>query len=209
VNYGELKTFVLADAHREDLTGEVAGFIRRAEGMIRRDLVGYELEATLDESGRIALGVYTLPATVLIVRAVYGESSGREYQLADVGAVNIKSIPDTYRAEHYAIRGNTIEFRGVPGTSEEFALHYFGHPAALAADGDENALLTDHEELYVAGAQFYLRLHTEDRELANDAFGRFVSAMEKLNDATARKVGGGAAVAGPYNLGNRPVGSGY
>lgn len=208
MNYGELKTFVLADAHRTDLTAEIAGYVRRAEGLIRRELVGYELSATLDEDDRVSGGVYTLPSTVLLVRTITGTHSGDEYTLTDVGLANIKNIDDAAVPVHYAIRANTVEFRGVPDTDAAFTVNYFGHPAALAEDDDENDLLTDHEELYIAGAQFYLFLHEQNRELANDAFSRFSDAIEKLNEAHARKIGGGGSV-GAYNLGNTQIGSSY
>ena len=212
MNYGQLKTFILADCHRTDLseTGDTGaeGFIRRAEGMIRRDLIGYELTATLDEDDRSALGVYNLPSYTAVIRSVTGEYGGDEYGLTDVGIKNIKNIPDDVTPQHYAVFGNTIEFRGVPATDAAFTLKYFGLPTPFASDTDENDLLTDHEELYVAGSEFYLYQYTQDRELANDCFARFESALEKLNDAVARKTGGGGNV-GPYNLGNFRVGSGY
>lgn len=208
MNYSDLKTFVLADAHREDLSSEVAGFIRRAEGMIRRQLIGYELSATLDEDDRVALGVYTLPSTVLQIRTITGTYGGEEYRLTDAGLSNIKNLPDDIVPMYYAVRANTVEFRGVPGTDAAFTVNYFGHPAAFASDTDENDLLTDHEEVYIAASQFYLYLHTQDRELANDSFSRFEDAIEKLNEATARKIGGGSTVGG-YNLGNFQTGSGY
>lgn len=212
MNYGELKTFVLADAHRTDLSEDgdtgAAGFIRRGEGLIRRDLVGYELSATLDEDDRSANGVYTLPSGVAVIRSVTGTYSGDEYGLTDVGAKRIKGIPDDVTPVWYAIFGSSIEFRGVPATDAAFVVRYFGLPTALADDGDENDLLTDHEELYVAAAQFYLYQYAQDRELANDCYSRFETAIEKLNDFVARRTGGGGN-AGPYNLGNFSVGSGY
>lgn len=208
MNYGDLKTFVLADAHRNDLTDEVAGFIRRAEGLIRRELEAYELSATIDEDDRILNGAYTLPSYLQIVRTITGTYSGEEYGLTDVGLSNIKNLPDDVTPLHYAIRGNTVEIRGVPATDAAFTVNYFGLPTPLSADEDENDLLTDHEELYVAGAQFFLFLHTQDRELANDKFSIFDDTIKKLNEMHSRKIGGGGTC-GPYNLGNRRVGSTY
>lgn len=208
MNYGDLKSLILSDTHRDDLTGEVAGFVRRTEGLIRRKLIGYELSATLDESDRVSLGVYTLPANVLQIRTISSSQQGKEYVLTDVGLSNIKSLPDTLVAQIYAVRASTVEFRGVPATDTEFTVHYFGHPDAFSDDADENDLLTDHEELYVAGGEHFLRLHTEDWELADQMLDRFMVAVEDLNAAIARKLGGGAAVVGPLNLGNFRAGVG-
>jgi len=207
MNYGALKTAVLAEAHRPDLTAEVAGFIRRAEGMIRRRLVGYELTATLDESDRDAAGVYDLPSNLLVLRAAHVMSlAGQSYKLEDVGA-GIRLYPASAPVLQYAIRGTQIEFRGVPGTDAEIELHYFGHPAALSADADENTLLTDHEALYLEGALFYLYKHTQDLELAQGALDVFVDTIDTLNEAHARKVSGASIGAG-YNFGQSyPSGS--
>lgn len=208
MNYGQLKTAVLADAHRPDLSTEVAGFIRRAEGMIRRELVGYELTATLDESDRDADGVYDLPSNVLVLRAVFTTSAaGHSYPIENVGAPSIRNYSTSAPVLHYAVRGAQIEFRGVPATDQELELHYFGHPAALSADADENTLLTDHEALYLEGALFYLYKHTQDLELAQGALDTFSDTIEKLNQAHGRKVAG-ASNAGAYNFGqNYPGGS--
>lgn len=212
MNYGELKTFVLADAHRTDLseTGDngAEGFIRRAEGLIRRDLIGYELTATLDEDDRSSNGIYSLPAGVAQVRTIWGTYGGDEYRLTDAGLSNIKNYPDDITPVYYAIQANTVEFRGVPATDAEFTVNYFGLPTALATDTDENDLLDNHEILYTAGAKHYLYAYTQDRELAADELGIFNDAMERLNAAVQRKIGGGGTVGG-YNLGNIRVGSGY
>jgi hypothetical protein len=208
MNFGELKDYILSDTHRTDLTAEVAGFVRRAEGLIRRKLTGYELSDTLNEADRVAAGVYTLPSNVLQIRTIEGEYASREYTLTDVGLANIKSLPDSVTPQIYAIRSSgTVEFRGIPATDTEFTIYYFGHPAALSDDSDENDLLTDHEELYIAGAEHFLRLHTEDYELADQMLSRFMIAVEDLNEATARKIGGGATV-GSLNLGNFRAGVG-
>ena len=208
MNYGQLKTFVLAEAHRADLTAEVAGFIRRAEGMIRRRLVGYELTVTLDEDDRDADGVYDLPSNLLMLRVVFTtSSSGLSYQVENCGAPNIREYGPTAPVLVYAVRGSQIEFRGVPAEDQELELHYFGHPAALSADADENTLLTDHESLYVEGALFYLYKHTQDVELAQGALDVFDATIEALNDAHARKVSSGSNQ-GHYNFGQRrPAGS--
>jgi hypothetical protein len=208
VNKGELKTAILAEAHRPDLTAEVDGFVRRAEGMIRRDLVGHELTATLDESDRDSGGIYDLPANLLELRAVFATSSaGTSYAVENCGAPNIRNYAASASVLVYAVRGDQIEFRGVPATDEEIELHYFGHPAALDADGDENDLLTDHEELYLSGALFQLYRFTQDLELAQGALDTFNGTIERLNDAHGRKVGG-ASNQGAYNFGqNYPSGS--
>jgi hypothetical protein len=206
MNYGELKTAVLAEAHRTDLTAFVAGFIRRAEGMIRRRLVGYELTYTLQDADRAAAGVYALPSNMLILRSVFATGTD-SYPIENCGAPNIRNYSASAPVLVYAVRGAQIEFRGVPGTGSQIEINYFGHPAAFTADGDTNALLTDHEALYMEGALFYLYKHTQDVELAQGALDTFNATLDELNDAHARKVGSGSNQ-GHYNFGQSfPAGS--
>ena len=100
----------------------------------------------------------------------------------------------------YAENGDgTIEFRGVPSATDVFDILYYGTPAPFSADGDENELLTDHETLYMAGAKFFLYLHTQDRELASDELDIYNGVIDTLNEQVARKVGG-ASIAPTYNF---------
>ena len=48
MNYGELKTAILDDTHRADLSSHVARFVRQCEGLIRRDLTAYLLSYNAD-----------------------------------------------------------------------------------------------------------------------------------------------------------------
>ena len=100
----------------------------------------------------------------------------------------------------YAQNGDgSIEFRGVPSVDDVFDIIYYGTPIPFSSDLDENDLLTDHETLYMAGGKFYLYLHTQDRELANDELDIFNGVINTLNEQVARKIGG-ASIAPSYNF---------
>lgn len=197
MNYGELKAAVLSDSHRPDLSAEVARFIREAEGMIRRDLRAYPLSDTLAEADRVSDGVYALPTGLLEVRVIRNPDG---FPLDQVSLSAITRLPATANPLQYAIMGANIEIRGTPGTDAELPIEYLGHPAALADDADTNSLLSDHESLYIEGALFFLRKHTEDLELAQAALESFTGMIEKLNEATGRKLGG-ASQTPAYNFG--------
>jgi hypothetical protein len=205
LTYSTLKSAVLSKAHRSDLTTEVVGFIREAEGMIRRELRAYELRTTLDDSDRVADGLYNLPSTLLEVRNL---STDTVPSLENVGPTAIKALSASADVVRYAILGNQIEFRGVPGTGAEIDLLYFGWPDELSGDSDTNELLELHEAIYIDGALSALYEHTQDTELADRARGRFDDAVEKLNQQHGRKIGG-ASVQGAYNFGHKRTSSGY
>lgn len=206
MTYATLKTDLAAFSHRTDLTSVIPTFVALAEGMIRRDLVGYELTATLDETDRSALGVYNLPTGVSVIRAVYDED---EVPLENVGTNQIKSVADDSDPQYFTVLGEQVEFRGVPATDAEFTIRYFGVPAALSDDADTNALLEDHYALYLYGALFFLYQYTQDVELAQGALDTFTNTIETLNDAHGRKVSGASAFNAGYNFRNLPRRGGY
>jgi hypothetical protein len=205
MNKGELKTAILTDCHREDLTAEADRFVREGEGLIRRGLkYSVPLTVTLDETDRVSEGVYTLPSGLLIVRAVYTEDAPEGAE--QVSLASIRSLLATAAVVKFCVVGDTIEFRGVPGTDEEIELNYMGMPAALDGDSDTNDLLTDHETLYKSAASFYLYKHTQDLELAQGELDTFTAALDALNEQLARKLGG-ATIAPAYYFG--PIYRGY
>ena len=199
MNYGELKTAILDDTHRADLSPHVERFIRQCEGMIRRDLVAYLINATLTDSDRVADGLFNVPGRLLQVRDI--KLQGRQGDgLVRVSPGQIRRLDTTADVVQYAQNGDsTIEFRGVPGTADIFDLLYYGTPAPFASDSDVNDLLTDHETLYMAGSKVFLYLHTQDKELAADEGNIFDSVVEDLNEQIARQIGG-AVVAPSYNF---------
>src|SRR5690606_17799503 len=193
MNYGNLKTAVLSETHRPDLASEVEGFIRRAEGLIARKLRAVEMVAlaTLSEAQRVDAGIYTLPDDFLEARAIWIPThSGRSRWVEQRSLAEIRTAPSTWPVQWYALVGNNrIEFRGTPSLQTEIVLDYFARPAALVKDDDSNLLLVRHEEIYLAGACFYLCRHTQDLELAQGYLDSFENAVEMLNEQAGRRLG--------------------
>ena len=97
------------------------------------------------------------------------------------------------------------ESSGVPGEGTEWDVLYFGRLEALALDADTNAILTNHEALYIHGAKHYLRRHTEEWDQAAEELELFNDAADALNELTKRKMGN-AGAAPAYDFGG---GGGY
>lgn len=207
LDYTSLQAWILARAVRPELTTEVVVFIRECEAMIRRKVEALELRVTLDESDRSSEGIYDLSGNVREVRAVFAaDASGETYSLENVGLAGIRQLRSDADVFHYAIVGQTIEFRGVPATDAELELVTLGWPAALATTST-NDLLTYHEDLYTFGGLHFLYEHTQDVELSDRAFAKFTTAAEDLNKLTRRRNGGGS-VKPTYNFGQIPVSRG-
>lgn len=209
LDYTSLQALVLSETVHSELTTEVVGFIRRCEGLIRRKVDALELRTLLQEADRDADGVYNLSGQVLRIRSMWAFSSvnGEAYPLENVGVSGILDLPSTADVLRYAVSGQQVEFRGVPGTNAEIGMIYRGWPDPLATTST-NELLANHEELYIAGTKFYLYKFTQDRELAQDELSSFLDAADSVNKATAQLSGGGA-VRPAYNFGHIRVGRGY
>jgi hypothetical protein len=208
LNYTTLQSTVLAQAVHTELTTEVVQFIRMCESMIRREVTALELRSTLDETDRSSGGVYNLSGQVQEIRQIYATASdGSTYALENVGLAGIRMLPADSDVQHYAVSGQTVEFRGVPGTDAELEIVYFGWPDPLSVT-DSNELLTNFEDLYVFGTLFYLYNFTQDLELAQSALSVFTDAVEKINRATSRRIGGGSVLPA-YNFGHVRTSTGY
>lgn len=207
LNYTTLQAWILSRAVRPELTTEVVTFIRECEAMIRRKVDALELRDTLLEADRSSEGIYNLSGNVREVRAAYAEdASGNSYPLENVGVAGIRQLRADADVFHYAVVGQTIEFRGVPATDAEIELVFFGWPDALATTST-NDLLTSYEDIYTFGSLYFLREYEEDYEAADRALSQFTRAAEDLNKQIRRRNGGGS-VLGFYNFGQLPVSRG-
>jgi hypothetical protein len=207
LNYTTLQAWILARAVRPELTTEVVTFIREAEAMIRREVEALEVRVTLLEADRSSGGIYNLSGNVREVRAAYAvDRGGQSYALNNAGVSGIRRLRDDADVYEYAIVGQTIEFRGVPGTDADLSLVVIGWPAPLATTAT-NALLDNNEDLYTYGALGALYEYSQDIELADRALAKFAKAAADLNKVTRRRIGG-ASVLPAYNFGQTRVGRG-
>lgn len=205
LNYTTLQAAVLAESMHSELTTEVVQFIRECEARIRRKVRALELRTTLVEADRNSEGIYDLSGQVLEIRRAY--TSDAVNGAENVGIAGIRLLDATAPVIHYAVSGQTIEFRGVPATDDEIELVYRGWPDPLATTAT-NELLTNHEDIYVSGTLFYLYKYTQDLELAQSELSVFNDAVNELNKANARLTGGGSILPA-YNFGQIRIGRGY
>jgi hypothetical protein len=207
LDYTSLQAWILSRAVRPELTTEVVNFIREAEAMIRRKVEAFELRSTLLEADRSSAGLYNLSGQVREVRAVFAtDNAGESYPLERVGLAGIRQLRSDADVKHYCVEGQTIEFRGVPGTDAELELHTIGWPDPLATTST-NSLLTYHEDIYTFGALYFLRDYEEDLELAQAALDKFTRAAEDFNKLVRARSGGGSVLPW-YNFGQFQIGRG-
>lgn len=194
MNKAQLAAAILSEGHRADLTDETDGWIARIEEMIARDVRSWEqvTTVTLGDSDRpdVTLPIFTLPSDWLSERVLWvpiGDTT-KSRALEKRSHVELRSIALEAPAAHYAIRNGTVEVRGDPG--EEMEAEYFKRFAALSADEDTNALLTNHSELYISAGLYFLHRFQEDRETAQDHLSAYTYTRDQLNALAAHTMGG-------------------
>ncbi len=192
MNYTELQQAIIEDTHRPDKAALIPRFIRLGEGLIRRDLKAYELSIEFDNNSRVNPNeaVYSIPVDVTEIRVLHRKGAPENNGLLRVAPDAIRKLRMADKVAQYCQYGSgAIEFRGNPSVDDVFQMVYFGMPAPLS-QVPTNELLTDHEGLYQSAATYYLYLHTQDRELAQDQATTFDAIMERINEYMARKIGG-------------------
>jgi len=204
LNYGTLKTQILEDAHRPGLTAKVDDFVRQAEGVIFRRLRSAELITRVDltDSDRVTAseGFYTLPSDYLEERSLFIASAAGDVQLESVSLAELRRYSGSAPVRHYSIISQSeIEFRGIPSTTDTIELIYFARPTAFSSDSDTNAILTNHESIYIHAALAVLYQYTQDLELSQVHAGFAAEAIEGLNEQSGRVLGG-ARTAGYYDF---------
>lgn len=195
-----LATRILDYADRPDLDAQVDSFIDLAEGLIRRELRAAIYSDTLEEADRVSGAIYSLTATVDTVRVAQVVGEDRPMEQKSLAEVRERQSYMTGSPLAFAVNGDTIEFDVEPGTDVEIKIDYLGHPAPLVADEDTNDILDNHPALYIYGALFHLHQYVNDPEAAQGALDTFSNALLRLNEQTARKLGGAAQKA-PYHFG--------
>jgi len=211
LDYNGLQDWVVARAVRSDLgrvanggDGSVVNFVREAEAFIRREVDALEVRTTLtdaDRGGITTTGIYTLPSSrVREVRAAYAtDATGQSYPLENAGVAGIRQIRGDADVFHYAVSGQTIEFRGIPAAGASLELVTLGWPDALATTST-NLLLTEHEDIYTFATLAALYEYTQDVELADRARAVARDAASAFNKAVRHRIGGSSTLPF-YNFG--------
>lgn len=200
LNYGTLKTQILADAHRSGLgDAKAADFVRRAEGVIARNLRCAEMmtRSSFVEAGRVSAGIYTLPTDWLQEGIIWNPDG---FPLDKVGLRTLRRYDAGMNVLQFSPLSKTeIEFRGTPATGATLEMIYFARPAAFSDELDTNDILTNHESIYIDAALSALYTYTQDRELAQDHADDAGAAIETLNEQAGRLLAG-ARAEGAYSL---------
>lgn len=208
LTFATLKTEIIQIGKRSDLTSRAARYIAACEGLIARQLRAREMitRTTVVEGDRVSEGIYDLPADFLEERVI----RNGDVDLEKRSLRQLRRFSGSGDVHSFAILGGNddldsgsggeIEFRAVPGTDASYELIYFGL-TRFSDDADDNALLVNHEDLYIQGGLAFLYQDAHELELADASLQVFNSIVRDLNAQAARYWGGTTMAPAGYNLG--------
>lgn len=180
--YGDLKTAIANQLNRSDLTTAIVDFVALAEADIRRDIRIQDMES-------LATGTLTGETLAFPTRFVLAR------RLAIAGDVYTYETPEVYQIESdagntslkiYTIIGTNFYILG--GTSgDAYSLIYLASFAAFSSNGDTNALLTNHPDVYLYGACKHGAIYLRDDTDAAKYAGAYQAAVTRINARDAQR----------------------
>ncbi len=197
MNFTELKSRALSDAHREDYADKVAGFVELAEAFIFARLEAYGLETTLTDAERIESGspIYNLPSKFVSERYILLD--GLPLDKRDESA--IYNLRNSSNVVAFAMRPRTVIFASTPADGKVFNLHYWGLPAPLVGETDTNTLMNEYPTLYIEATQIYIYKRARDFDKMREAESSVNETIKQINRKVKKQMGG-ARSSNPYNV---------
>lgn len=185
VDLASLRAAVRDRMARSDLSDSlINGHVKLIEAHIRRkmDLIGLELEADYT----ISASIQDLPADLEEISYIRTTGDDGCY-LTPKTQSNAQKFRNEAngRPRHYLLTGNLtgptrIEFLpGISGTLQ--ARIGYRARAELQNDGDTNAVLQDHPDVYLNGCLHYAHLHLQNVAMSDLYGGQFEAALAEAS----------------------------
>lgn len=196
ITWTALKADIALWLNRDDLTTQIPVFIAYAERHFQRTIFTPDREAALSITADAAFEA--LPADF------WGFKSG-PYVDTTADIVLERLTPEALRTmypmtatgtpRHYAIEGENILFGPNP-TSSAIKGTYYATIAPLASGTATNWLLTDHPDVYLAGALHYAFRYTMDDANANTWLSVMQAHIETINRVARQRSANSGPLAG-------------
>jgi hypothetical protein len=185
-----LKASVEAWTDIDVTDAQVEEFIALAERHFQRTVFGPEREATADLT--LNLEVEALPTDCWGIRELYLDSDPKtvlEYMpLSELR--NAYSASMTGRPQNYSVRGENLILGPSPDTTYTGKLSYWQTVPALGAAQATNWLITDHPDLYLAGALAEAFTYHMDEARMGQWIGKRDAIIDAINESTQLRMGG-------------------
>ncbi len=180
MNYSELQTTILDWSNRANLASKAPEFIRMAESALRRELRNREqsFRGVLDTVA--GQEYYTFPTGYKSMVELNVCVDGKDYPVRNgakevLTKYNVAGVPQffTEQAQH-------LRLSPIPDSDYVIDMTYQIGFESLSDTDNENWLLTNYEDLYIAGCLKFLSAYVKDYEAAKLWGEEFQSSLNDL-----------------------------
>jgi hypothetical protein len=207
--YGDMKTRIASEMHREDISTQIAEAILSAvEFYSASRFAGNEARGTITTIagtkfyGTDTASPGTLPSDIAEIDQISLTVSGRTYALdrqphsliESIDSVSLQATP-----RDWAWYAGQLRLYPTPNDAYTVTLSYQQILTALSADNDSNFWTNDAEQLIRCRAKRMLCMHvTGDQETANAMFVAEREALSQLKKKTNKLEASGRIRATPF-----------
>lgn len=201
-NYTNLKTAIGNWMARSDLTAEYDDFIDLAESLFRRPpepltsktLGGIRANKSSD-TGNLSGVTLALPSDYMELHSFDFTSDFRSPEFVSVDELKARKRTGTGQPCYFTINGANIEFDVTPDSTYAYAVEYWADFPALSGSVDDNWVLLNYPDCYLAGCLHYASLFVMDDARASFWANKYKGAAHGANEGYRR----GQYTRGPIN----------
>lgn len=186
-NLSNLKTAIIDQSHRNDVSNKVEDFIAMAEqemlsnSVERLDTRDFETRATAPvEAGARFLGLPNgfLKSRRMLIFDVYPDTRPHEVSYVPPEALEIYSRSG--RPKFFTVTSQ-IEFDRVPDSNYTAELQYWAEFTPLSAQNPENSVLEKYPNIYLFGSMWALKQWAVEFDEAEYYYSKFIGAIRGAN----------------------------
>ena len=184
--YSELKSAVADWLIRDDLTTQIADFIRLAEARINRELRVREMVE--QATGTVSTQALDIPTGFIeVVKLQLDSESSTPLEYRPIEDAERRVASDTSGVPlWFSVLGGQFRFYPSPDGSYDYTLDYYSEVPALSDTATTNWLLTKAPDLYLFGALAEASLFLMEQDKYAVWRARFDEVKRSLHGAEAR-----------------------
>jgi len=184
--FANLKIEIIDWSHRNDVDQKIDGFISLVEkDMFKTTRLHEALQVRGQETtstASVSTKFFALPDQYFAFRSIRLDMDTYSGRLTFKPSDGLFRRTGTGRPSYFTV-GSQIEFDITPDQAYTVEVNYFKKPEPLSNTNTTNAVLTEHPDIYLNGALYYLFTYADDEAQANKYLQRYAEAINGANQA--------------------------
>lgn len=183
--FAELKTRFLSWINRDDLDGEIPGFITLIEADMKRRIRLRDLKSE-NTAFAVAAESVTLPSDCREIINFYHNEGRVPIRRVAVQEAAVTGNYNGKPTEYYVLDDTTIKVSPPPDQSYDTTIYYSATFTPLVSDTDTNAILMGAPDIYLHGLMAYGAAFIEDDQRAATHQAVYDAALQNHQDADVK-----------------------